>query len=74
MIFLHHQPTSRPDRARGIHAGIFNQMTETHRVITIEPGKRGGKPCVRGLRSTVYDVLDPGFRRGDDGWCRSDEG
>lgn len=26
--------------------------------ITIEPGKRGGKPCVRGLRITVYDVLD----------------
>ena len=26
--------------------------------ITIEPGKRGGKPCLRGLRSTVYDVLD----------------
>ena len=26
-------------------------------VITIEPGKRGGKPCVRGLRITVYDVL-----------------
>ena len=28
------------------------------RVITIEPGKRGGKPCIRGLRITVYDVLD----------------
>ena len=27
-------------------------------VITIEPGKRGGKPCIRGLRITVYDVLD----------------
>jgi uncharacterized protein (DUF433 family) len=27
-------------------------------VITIEPGKRGGKPCVRGLRITVSDVLD----------------
>jgi uncharacterized protein (DUF433 family) len=27
-------------------------------VITIEPGKMGGKPCVRGLRITVYDVLD----------------
>ena len=27
-------------------------------LITIEPGKRGGKPCVRGLRITVYDVLD----------------
>ena len=25
--------------------------------ITIEPGKRSGKPCVRGLRITVYDVL-----------------
>ena len=26
-------------------------------IITIEPGKRGGKPCIRGLRITVYDVL-----------------
>ena len=26
--------------------------------ISIEPGKRGGKPCIRGLRITVYDVLD----------------
>jgi len=26
--------------------------------ITIEPGKRGGRPCIRGLRITVYDVLD----------------
>ena len=26
--------------------------------ITLEPGKRGGKPCIRGLRITVYDVLD----------------
>ena len=25
--------------------------------ITIEPGKRGGKPCIRGLRITVDDVL-----------------
>lgn len=25
--------------------------------ITIEPGKRGGKPCIRGLRITVWDVL-----------------
>ncbi len=27
-------------------------------IITIEPEKRGGKPCIRGLRITVYDVLD----------------
>ena len=26
-------------------------------IITIEPGKRGGQPCIRGLRITVYDVL-----------------
>jgi len=26
--------------------------------ITIEAGKRGGKPCVRGLRITVYEVLE----------------
>ena len=27
-------------------------------IITIEPGKRSGKPCVRGLRITVSDVLE----------------
>jgi uncharacterized protein (DUF433 family) len=26
-------------------------------LITLEPGKRSGKPCIRGLRITVYDVL-----------------
>ena len=26
--------------------------------ITIEPGKRSGKPCIRGMRITVYDVLE----------------
>jgi uncharacterized protein (DUF433 family) len=29
-----------------------------HRLITIAPGKRSGKPCVRGLRITVTDVLE----------------
>ena len=27
-------------------------------LITVEPGKRGGKPCFRGMRITVYDVLE----------------
>lgn len=27
-------------------------------IITIESGKRGGKPCTQGLRITVYDELD----------------
>jgi uncharacterized protein (DUF433 family) len=26
-------------------------------IITMEPGKRGGKPCIRGMRITVADVL-----------------
>lgn len=26
--------------------------------ITLDPEKRGGKPCIRGLRITVYDVLE----------------
>lgn len=29
-----------------------------HEIITIEPGKRSGKPCVRGTRMTVTDVLE----------------
>ncbi len=31
--------------------------TDYKKFITIEPDKRGGKPCVRGMRITVYDVL-----------------
>ena len=27
------------------------------KILTVEPGKLGGKPCVRGLRISVYDVL-----------------
>ena len=27
-------------------------------IITVEPGKGGGKPCIRGMRITVYDVLE----------------
>jgi uncharacterized protein (DUF433 family) len=34
-----------------------NSMDYTE-IITIEPGKRSGKPCIRGLRITVSDVLD----------------
>ena len=33
----------------------MNQSWRT--LITVEPGKRGGRPCIRGMRITVYDVL-----------------
>ncbi|MGD1950127.1 MAG: DUF433 domain-containing protein [Leptolyngbyaceae cyanobacterium] len=32
-------------------------MSTYQNIITIEPGKRSGKPCIRGMRITVYDVL-----------------
>jgi uncharacterized protein (DUF433 family) len=35
----------------------YNTSMNYREVITIEPGKRGGKPCIRGMRITVYDVL-----------------
>ena len=31
-------------------------MADLNPRITVEPGKMGGKPCIRGLRITVYDV------------------
>lgn len=37
-------------------------------IITLDPEKRGGKPCIRGLRITVYDILDylaSGMSEGD---------
>ena len=33
-------------------------MVDYSNIIVIEPGKRSGKPCIRGLRITVSDVLD----------------
>jgi len=32
-------------------------MVEYKNIITLEPGKRSGKPCIRGMRITVGDIL-----------------
>ncbi len=32
-------------------------MTDYRAILTMDAGKRGGKPCIRGMRITVYDVL-----------------
>jgi uncharacterized protein (DUF433 family) len=37
--------------------GYDSKMDYTH-LITIEPGKRSGQPCIRGMRITVQDVLE----------------
>jgi uncharacterized protein (DUF433 family) len=35
----------------------YTSSMDYRQVLTLEPGKRGGKPCIRGMRITVYDVL-----------------
>jgi uncharacterized protein (DUF433 family) len=36
---------------------IGNMTKDYQQIITIRPGKRGGRPCVRGMRIAVADVL-----------------
>ena len=36
----------------------YGPLMNYQQLITVEPGKRSGKPCIRGLRITVYDVLE----------------
>jgi uncharacterized protein (DUF433 family) len=35
----------------------YLDMIDYKKIITIEPGKRGGKACIRGMRITVNDIL-----------------
>lgn len=37
---------------------LYHHDVSYQDIITIEPEKRGGKPCIRGMRITVYDVLE----------------
>jgi len=51
-------PLLRADaQLAGRRREIYNASMDYRDIITIEPGKRGGKPCIRGMRITVYDVL-----------------
>jgi uncharacterized protein (DUF433 family) len=36
----------------------YNSAVDYSKIITLEADKRGGKPCIRGMRITVYDVLE----------------
>ena len=36
----------------------YSRTMDWRSIITIEPGKRSGQPCIRGMRITVYDVLE----------------
>jgi uncharacterized protein (DUF433 family) len=43
-------------RAAPEQVSWYRTMTNPNPRITVEPGKMGGKPCIRGLRFTVYDM------------------
>lgn len=38
--------------------GCKLMLVDYSKIITMEPGKRSGKPCIRGMRITVQDVLE----------------
>ena len=40
------------------HRVFMNAAQESSPIFTIEPGKRFGKPCIRGIRMTITDVLE----------------
>lgn len=40
------------------HGLAYRTLMDYSQIITMEPGKRSGKPCVRGTRITVVDVLE----------------
>jgi uncharacterized protein (DUF433 family) len=35
----------------------MSMIKDYHGIVTQEPGKRGGRPCIRGMRITVSDIL-----------------
>jgi uncharacterized protein (DUF433 family) len=43
---------------QGGFARLYPRSVDYSNIISIEPGKRSGKPCIRNLRITVYDVLE----------------
>jgi uncharacterized protein (DUF433 family) len=52
---------ARPFARSGLdrtHGCPWLYLMDYRQLITIESGKRSGKPCIRGLRITVSDVLD----------------
>ena len=49
---------SDPVAVEGPRAGGYDTGMDYEHLITVEPGKRSGQPCIRGMRITVRDVLE----------------
>jgi uncharacterized protein (DUF433 family) len=60
MLFLKDHLIEEKDRKRGkfFFRSYLQTMSDWRSRITLEPGKLGGKPCVRGMRISVADVLE----------------
>ena len=63
--FRKHNPAPETENWRSnfirhdsLNLHFMSQKSDYRSIITIEPGKRGGKPCIRGMRITVYDILN----------------
>jgi uncharacterized protein (DUF433 family) len=52
-----HLFSTRRELQMEVNTGTIPGVDYKH-LITVEPGKRSGKPCIRGMRITVYDVLE----------------
>ena len=48
----------RKARIDWLAAAVYGEIMDYRKLITIEPDKRSGQPCIRGLRMTVQDVLE----------------
>jgi uncharacterized protein (DUF433 family) len=58
LAFYSAQPYVQPSQLTGLLRGTILGLVDYSGIITIEPGKRSGKACIRGLRITVRDVLE----------------
>lgn len=60
LYFIHGSHGQRMEQ-QGVDRGKeprYRHVMDYREPNTVEPDKRGGKPCIRGLRITVYDVLE----------------
>ena len=57
-LVLRLDPTRARARVGRAPGSGYPEPVDYKGIITIDPGRRGGKPCIRDLRITVYDVLE----------------
>jgi len=51
-------PRRKQSQLTALPPQVYAESMDYRKIITMEPDKRGGKPCIRGMRITVGDILD----------------